>query len=33
MSDVGEILASVRAYDGAADIGLIERSLAFAAVQ
>src|SRR5204862_8104370 len=31
MSDIGEILASVRAYDGAADIGLIERSFAFAA--
>jgi GTP pyrophosphokinase len=31
MSDVGEIVASVRAYDGAADIGLIERSFAFAA--
>jgi GTP pyrophosphokinase len=31
MSDVGEIVASVRAYDGAADTGLIERSFAFAA--
>ena len=31
MSDVQEIVASVRAYDGAADISLIERSFAFAA--
>jgi len=31
MSDIGEIAASVKAYDGAADIGLIERSFAFAA--
>ena len=31
MSDVQEILASVKAYDAAADIGLIERSFAFAA--
>jgi GTP pyrophosphokinase len=31
MSDVQEIVASVRAYDGAADTGLIERSFAFAA--
>jgi GTP pyrophosphokinase len=31
MSDVQEILASVRAYDAAADTGLIERSFAFAA--
>src|SRR5690242_11127214 len=31
MSGVQEILASVRAYDGAADTGLIERSFAFAA--
>jgi guanosine-3',5'-bis(diphosphate) 3'-pyrophosphohydrolase len=31
MSDVQEIVASVRAYDGAADTSLIERSFAFAA--
>jgi GTP pyrophosphokinase len=31
MSGVQEILASVRAYDAAADTGLIERSFAFAA--
>ena len=29
MSGVQEILASVRAYDGAADTGLIERSFAW----
>jgi len=31
MSDVQEIVASVQAYDGAADTALIERSFAFAA--